>query len=546
LVVVIDVSGISTTLKKIFCSGTIEYPVVVPPSKYDLTIGVSGSGTTDPDSGVHTYDKGADVDVLATPAAGWELDHWELDGVDVGDANPYTVTMDDYHVLTAVFTEIPPTPEYDLTISVSGSGATSPPVGVYTYVEGSHVAVTATPDAGWEFSHWMLDGVNVGDAIPYMVTMNEDHALSAVFTEIGLQTSTVGPGIYASIRTPFQRQCFYSKGLHWVFFLENMAIRYRVSSDGVNWGEPVLVTRVGWADFFSLHYDGIYIHYVCTLWGPRIWYRRGTPQSNGAIIWSAGEQDIPVLSDFYSTDPTICVDTEGFPWVGCYGEDEREPLICKSGQNNGTWISNDPGYPFSLNPVGRQHYGVIAVPLTSGKIYAIYLRSFQKEARPDLPTAPIYGRLWDGTSWGPEEQVSVSNVANTDFHLASAVAVGDDVHITFLKDQTYDLIHLKRTWPNGWEDENTIVPSATPTSAPVISYSKKLNRLYCFWAENNAIFYSKFSQNDWVEPIQLVTEEEPITCQSIMCSYEDYDSIIGVLWYLPNSSIIRYTYITPQ
>jgi len=47
------------------------------------------------------------VEVDAIPDSGWILDHWELDGLDVGDANPYTVTMDDDHTLTAVFTEIP-------------------------------------------------------------------------------------------------------------------------------------------------------------------------------------------------------------------------------------------------------------------------------------------------------------------------------------------------------------------------------------------------------------------------------------------------------
>jgi len=50
------------------------------------------------------------VEVDAIPDSGWILDHWELDGLDVGDANPYTVTMDDDHTLTAVFTEIAPPP----------------------------------------------------------------------------------------------------------------------------------------------------------------------------------------------------------------------------------------------------------------------------------------------------------------------------------------------------------------------------------------------------------------------------------------------------
>jgi len=44
------------------------------------------------------------------------LDHWELDTVNVGSNNPYTVTMNADHSLTAVFTEIP-------------EGDTTPPTG---------------------------------------------------------------------------------------------------------------------------------------------------------------------------------------------------------------------------------------------------------------------------------------------------------------------------------------------------------------------------------------------------------------------------------
>ena len=72
-----------------------------------LVIGVSGSGTTDPVPGTYTYDEDTPVQVDAIPDAGWVLSHWLLDGVDVGDADPYTVTMNDDYSLTAVFEEAP-------------------------------------------------------------------------------------------------------------------------------------------------------------------------------------------------------------------------------------------------------------------------------------------------------------------------------------------------------------------------------------------------------------------------------------------------------
>ena len=35
---------------------------------------------------------------------------------------------------------------YDLTMAVSGNGTTSPAVGVHTYIEGTVVNITATPE----------------------------------------------------------------------------------------------------------------------------------------------------------------------------------------------------------------------------------------------------------------------------------------------------------------------------------------------------------------------------------------------------------------
>jgi len=80
--------------------------------QYELTISVVGSGTTDPGPGSAMYNEGTPVEVDAQPAAGWILDHWELDTVDVGDTNPITVNMDTNHTLTAVFVAI----QYELTV----------------------------------------------------------------------------------------------------------------------------------------------------------------------------------------------------------------------------------------------------------------------------------------------------------------------------------------------------------------------------------------------------------------------------------------------
>ena len=79
--------------------------------KYKLHVEVSGSGVTN-STGDTWYDAGTSVSVNATADSGWLFSGWLLNGSDVGSDNPYTITMDADHSLTAVFTDISP----DITI----------------------------------------------------------------------------------------------------------------------------------------------------------------------------------------------------------------------------------------------------------------------------------------------------------------------------------------------------------------------------------------------------------------------------------------------
>jgi len=55
--------------------------------------------------------------------------------------------------------------EYTLEIGVEGEGTTDPEPGTYMYDEGTEVTIEATPDEGWEFSHWSGDeGMDLLDA----------------------------------------------------------------------------------------------------------------------------------------------------------------------------------------------------------------------------------------------------------------------------------------------------------------------------------------------------------------------------------------------
>jgi len=79
-----------------------------PPPTYALTITATVGGTTDPSAGTYGYTANSLVQVTAIPSINYLFDHWELDSINVGLANPYTVLMDKNHMLKAVFSPVPP------------------------------------------------------------------------------------------------------------------------------------------------------------------------------------------------------------------------------------------------------------------------------------------------------------------------------------------------------------------------------------------------------------------------------------------------------
>jgi len=126
------------------------------PQTYVLTITTTVGGTTDPSPRTHTYTANSSVQVTAIPNADYLFDHWELDEVNVGSANPYTVLMDNNHTLRAVFTYSPPPPS--LSVSISPLSA--------SILVGQSVTFTSTVSGGYTpyTYQWYLNGNPVSGA----------------------------------------------------------------------------------------------------------------------------------------------------------------------------------------------------------------------------------------------------------------------------------------------------------------------------------------------------------------------------------------------
>ncbi len=71
--------------------------------------------------------------------------------------------------------------ENELTIVITGQGETSLPEGEYLYEQGSEITVVATPDEHWYFSHWEVNGEEVGSETSIDLTLDTQTVLHAIF-----------------------------------------------------------------------------------------------------------------------------------------------------------------------------------------------------------------------------------------------------------------------------------------------------------------------------------------------------------------------------
>ena len=331
---------------------------------------------------------------------------------------------------------------------------------------------------------------------------------------------------------PFQRKTFYANGRFWVFYSDGINMVYKTSTDGATWmaATPVRAAYNGYE--FSIWFDGTYLHYAYAR-ASSIYYLRGTPSADGTITWSAVEQTVSTTynSAYY---PFVSVDSNGYVWIGYqeYTGTYFYPYVIKSQFNNGTWGTTPTGFPYQLSTVSSSDWIVSPIPLTNAKMLVIYARG----------SYPVYVKRWDGAAWGTE--VATTNAIRGGTY-CSAVAQGDDVHLTFLKSVTYDILYTKYVYAtNNFSAETTLVTGATIYSAPVISRDPATNDLYVFaatkttgtpagWTANH-IYYVKYtvatgtwgSWVDWInESTEVLTAEDKLTC-----FYQAYGGYIGLAY----------------
>jgi len=153
----------------------------IPAVTHSLTMAVVGNGTVTPVSG--DYPEG-DMTITATPESGWQFEGWstaDMSEIDDPAAASTTLMLDKDKTVTATFSEI----TYSLTMAVVGNGTVTPGTGVYA--EGD-MAITATPDSGWQFEGWStadMSEIDDPSAASTTLMLDKDKTVTATFSLIG-------------------------------------------------------------------------------------------------------------------------------------------------------------------------------------------------------------------------------------------------------------------------------------------------------------------------------------------------------------------------
>ncbi len=192
-----DASGSNYTRSDQILMNQNKTAVAVWNTEHYLTVKTVPNGlTTIP--GENWYAQGANKVLTAPIVAGYSFTYWDIDGASQSNGtNPVTVTMNAPHTASAHYVKT-----YLLTIEAGPGGTTSPTGGTYSYTEDSIAQVTANPGLNYKLDHWELDGTGSGSINPYVVTMNGNHTLKAVFKAIPPPSVSISPLNVSIARAP--------------------------------------------------------------------------------------------------------------------------------------------------------------------------------------------------------------------------------------------------------------------------------------------------------------------------------------------------------
>ena len=298
-------------------------------------------------------------------------------------------------------------------------------------------------------------------------------------SDIVLDPSIIGTSTNNGIRT-YQKLAYYAGGRHWVFYFDGANSIFKSSLDGESWSAATIIGdgAAGTGYPCEVYFDGTYVHYV------RIdditddmYYRRGVPESDGTITWSAVEQEVKTGT---FSRVHITVDTSGHPFIMYYADSCAN--VINSSETDGTWTTDTD----QLFNADGDNIGIGLVEIDNDDVYAVYRVNASKLLR---------GVLWDG-SWNAPEAVSTSQSAS--YYRASLVGWGTSVTVAFA--DTGYIVTIIDYEEGSWGAEVELYDGTT--LSPSISKMDDSGDVVVFWQENPSgdhIYYQMRREGVWDE-----------------------------------------------
>ena len=141
----------------------------------DASVAPANSGTI---TGAGTYAGGSSVTLVAAPNAGHVFSNWTESGSAVSTSPSFTFVAQANRTLEASFVPVGAAKSITTSSLPSNGGATS---GDGAYALNSSATVSATANAGYKFSKWLVNGVSVSTSRSFTFTVTSNRVLVAKF-----------------------------------------------------------------------------------------------------------------------------------------------------------------------------------------------------------------------------------------------------------------------------------------------------------------------------------------------------------------------------
>ncbi|MFO7677193.1 MAG: hypothetical protein R6V50_02250 [Thermoplasmatota archaeon] len=456
---------------------------------------------------------------------------------------------------------------YDIEIRVSGNGGLSWSEPFELNVTNSRVSYWLNISESFEWNGLMLSGDNLrvkatsidrdtGQLRIYFISMLiayttdpnwqevqtfenqviiERWAIAQEFTNnINSFIAYAGSPMGYGIKTISDGPTFYDKNRHWIFYINGTNTLVFISStNGV-----VFSSEIGIADAtqYGIYYDGEQVH-LAWYYGGNISYRCGIPQTDGSVSWVEGIQQVVANVEWYTTNPTVSVDSEGYPFIfyaNGTSSENTDLILIHSSTNDGTWLTASSTI---IEENGKGHtINSALISMGNRNMLAVW-------ESPGVSPNPIRSTHYTyGTGWGAVTYISHDSF---DYYM-TARGYGGIAHVIYIDDEiNLNNIHkIYNTTTNSWTTINDSVVNITYSTFGIGGSTGNLYLLYPNSPDFNFVYMKIWTPSTgWGNPFLIDEYGNSIDVMiSTKIIYGDpYGSIFGyVLQFYNGEDILTF------